>query len=112
MAPTDWTSEACWSEVTAWPLVMLWAASWAGSRVTVTSSVGAPVSVTLETPASPFSLGRAAVLGWPARSPSGSSDETAYVRIGRELVEKAWIVGAGTEWGRSGRKSSSAVLRL
>jgi hypothetical protein len=46
---------------------------------------------TLETPA-PFSLGIDRP-GWPARSAQRLAADTAYSRIGSELVEKSCSVG-------------------
>ena len=90
--PIDCTMFACCSAVATWAVVTPLVTSFAGSRTTSTSSVGAPVSTTDETPARPFSLGTASARSWPARSPSGSSAEIAYSRMGRVLVEKVWTV--------------------
>src|SRR3982075_857313 len=56
--PTDCTMLACCRAAATWVIVKPWAASLAGSTVTSTSSVGAPVKTTDETPARPFSFGR------------------------------------------------------
>src|ERR1700680_3871003 len=81
--PTDCTMLACWSAEATWVTVRPWAASLVGSTVTSTSSVGAPVKTTEETPPRPFNFGRACARSWLARSPSGSLAEIAYSRIGR-----------------------------
>src|SRR5713226_4070480 len=90
--PTDCTMLACCSARATWVTVKPWAASLAGSTVTSTSSVGAPVNTTDETPLRPFSFGRAWARSWPARSPRGSLAEIAYSRMGRLLVENVWTL--------------------
>ena len=90
--PTDCTMLACCSAAATWVTLKPWAASLVGSTVTSTSSVGAPVKTTDETPPRPFSFGSAWARSWPARSPSGSLAEIAYSRIGRLLVEKVWTL--------------------
>jgi hypothetical protein len=86
--PTDSTTLACCSAEATWVTLTPWAASLVGSRVTSTSLVGAPLKTTDEIPARPLNFGTARDCSWPARSPSGSSAEIAYSRIGRLLVEK------------------------
>ena len=93
--PTDCTTAACCRADATWARLTRCAASLIGSSVTSTSSVGAPVITSEETPARPFSFGSAWVRSWPARSPSGSSADTAYVRIGMLLVENVCTVEAG-----------------
>src|SRR6202049_216660 len=57
--PIDYTMLACCSAAATCVIVKPWAASLAGSTVTSTSSVGAPVRTTEETPPRPFNFGRA-----------------------------------------------------
>src|SRR5712692_2218154 len=108
--PTDCTMLACCSAAATWVTVKPWATSLVGSTVTSTSSVGAPVKTTEATPARPFSLGNAWDRSWPARSPSGSSAEIAYVRIGRLLVEKVWTLDDAACGGSSWRILARALL--
>jgi hypothetical protein len=108
--PIDCTMLDCCNAAATAPTVTLCAASLTGSSVTSTSSVGAPVITTDETPARPLSFGRAWARSWPDRSPRGSLAETAYSRIGRLLVEKVWIVEASAWGGSSDRILPSALL--
>src|SRR5229473_1418404 len=80
--PTDCTMLACCSAAATWVTVKPWAAS----------------------------LGRACARSWPARSPSGSSAEIAYSRIGRLLVEKVWTLDDAACGGSSWRILARALL--
>src|SRR5258708_25039170 len=64
--PIDCTMLACCSAAATWVTVKPWAASLLGSTVTSTSSVGAPVKTTEETPARPLSFDTASTRSWPA----------------------------------------------
>src|ERR1700693_1039278 len=57
--PTDCTTLACCSAKATWVTPTPWAASLAGSRVTSTSLVGAPLKTTDEIPARPLNFGTA-----------------------------------------------------
>src|SRR5216683_1680148 len=108
-APTDWTVAAWASAALTWPTPRPCAASFAGSSVTSTSCVGAPVRLTVETPLSPASFGRATDRSWVARSPSDSFAYAAYCNTGTLLVEKVSIVGGCTCAGKAARARSRLV---